>query len=389
MAEVRIPFEMQLPSRVLDLSAAFKSSGYQLYVVGGAVRDAVMGIEPHDFDLATNATPTQVTNIVLSMLTGWSADLTGEAFGVIRARHQRPSREEWDLISAELRELCEFEIATFREDLSAGRHPEVRFATIVEDVQRRDLTINALFYDIDRREVVDLVGGLRDIEEGWIRTVGRPEDRFAEDRLRILRAIRFATRFGYVIDEATERAIIEDNNLQEISPERIRDEFLRSLQTAEDVRVLLGLYGYFNMWPQVMPELFVHAPSSLNDRDPIVLLAHLLGNNPVDVIERRLNALKYSDRELRQVSFLLRFRELSDQNAYRLRKLANSCFITNEQIRAYAVSRGLFDARLVEAFIGYQHSVLGDDLLAEGYSGKALGMELERRERELFERLLK
>lgn len=375
MAEIRRSFVMNLPDKLLSISRAFTLAGYQLFVVGGAVRDAVMGREPDDFDLATNATPQQVQDVLLGML-DWHADETGKAFGVIRAVYKQ------------IEELCEYEIATFREDMSAGRHPEVRFATIVEDVQRRDLTINALFYDIARQEIVDLVGGLKDIDDGLVRMVGRPADRLAEDRLRIMRAIRFATRFGYMMSEETERAILEDNSLEGISPERIRDEFVRSIASANDVRVLFGLYTYFGLWEQIFPGLHV-APTMVIDRQtsPEVAMALMFEGNSTPNVKKRLNAAKYSENEIRQVTFLMEFRQLDFAGAYRMRKLADSIQIASDQINDYVENRMLPHPRMAAKFLKYRPTVKGDDLLAEGYSGRDLGVELERRELELFKRL--
>lgn len=370
MQELRRPLKMQLPETIHRLSEAFTAAGYQLFVVGGAVRDAVLGIEPKDFDLATNATPDQVTKVILSMLPQWTADLTGEAFGVVRAR----TKEYWDQVGPELKSLCEHEIATFREDLTAGRHPEVRFTTIKEDVQRRDLTINALFYDIQREEVVDLVGGLWDLEDGLIRMVGRPADRLAEDRLRILRAIRFSTRFGFMLAEETERAILTDNSLAGISPERIRDEFVRSLHFAQDIRVLLNLYDYFNMWPQVLPGLEVDT-EGVNERWFPHLMALLLDSNDHDLVARQLNKLRYAEAEPRAVSFLLRYRYMGPSDAYKMRRQFQVSKLAQSDLIDYAFLRTLPEMPLARAFASYTLAdpIKGDDLLAEGYSGRALG----------------
>lgn len=373
---------MELPEGVHRLSAAFQAAGFELYVVGGAVRDAVLGSTPKDFDLATNAHPDQVSRIILGML-GYGTDEVGKSFGVVRARVPVPLNE----IRGALHEL-EYEIATFREDMSSGRHPEVRFATINEDVQRRDLTMNALFYDIQTNEIVDLVGGLHDLHNGVVDTVGRPQDRFAEDRLRILRAVRFATRFGYPMSQRTEEAILNDPSLEGISPERIRDEFVRSIASARDTRVLLGLYDYFGLWPQVFPGLMVGTAGMPRMNDVAVILACILSANSVEDVARTMNRLKYSDLEVRQTTFLMRLRELKAENAFRLNKLAHQACISEQQIREFTWMTFCSDAML-EAFIAYQPTVKGDDLLAEGYSGRALGVELERRETELFERLVR
>jgi tRNA nucleotidyltransferase/poly(A) polymerase len=373
---------MKLPERLLRISQAFREAGYQLYVVGGAVRDAVRGSEPKDFDLATNATPEQVTQVILRMLSGWEADLTGEAFGVVRARMCAAMQE--------IKELYEYEIATFREDMSAGRHPTVRFATIREDVMRRDLTINALFYDIEAREVVDYVGGLHDLEIGIVHTVGRPEDRFAEDRLRILRAVRFATRFGYAIHVATEEAIMRDNNLNDVSLERIRDEFVRTVATAQSVTHALQLYRHLGLWERVFPGLKVNVRPGLTSRSVPVLLSQLLEGNDPERVACRLNELRYTDLEVRQVLFFMRFRGLGIDNAFKLRKLYQQGQIARSQVGEYLAERGQPSIRLALAFADYLDlpPVRGDELLAQGYSGRGLGVELERRENELFRGLV-
>lgn len=395
MSEVRRKLEMRLPSAVFDLMKAFQAHGKTLYVVGGAVRDAVMGKEPKDIDLATDALPEEVTKIVTSIVTSkWESDLTGQAFGVIRARTQRLMEEA----AKRINELCEFEIATFREDLSMGRHPEVRFATIKEDVQRRDLTINALFYDISKQEIVDLVGGLDDIAEGVIRTVGRPEDRFAEDRLRVLRAIRFAGRFDFQLNVETYDAIARDNNLDGISWERIRDEVVRGIQTARNPRRFMQLMNSFDMWKRVLPGLDAHAPddSQVSTRGICthsmpVALAMLLDNEPhLTLLARRLNYLKYTADEIAQVSFLLHFRDLETTNAFKMRKAFQQSKLSREDLAEYFIARGLPNRELMSAFSSYLDypAVKGDDLLAQGYSGRALGMELEQLETRIFRRLL-
>ena len=371
--EVRRPFEMVLPEKLLQIAVAFRSAGHQLFVVGGAVRDAVMGIEPHDYDLATDATPEQVTEIILGMI-DWNADETGKSFGVIRARVQQ------------LNELCEYEIATFREDLSMGRHPEVRFATIVEDVQRRDLTINALFYDIEQREIVDLVDGLGDLASGLIRMVGHPEDRFAEDRLRVLRAIRFAARFDYKIQPTTYNAIARDNNLDGVSFERIRDEIVKALESARNLSRFFDLMAELDMWTRALPNLKVDA-RRITSRNMPVVLALMLEDVDLNTLGTRLNCLKYSSDEISQVLFLLRFRELSFANAYKLRKLADRVHITDEQINDYCEDRMLPHPRLTARFLKYRPSVSGDVLLEQGFVGAELGRELERQETLLFTRL--
>ena len=198
--EIRLKFDIPLPKDIYKIKDVIKNAGYKLYVVGGAVRDALLGKTPKDFDLATDALPDTIQNLLKPF---YKTLETGKSFGVINVI--TPSDE--------------YEIATFRKDIGKGRKPDaVEFTTIDQDVLRRDLTINALFYDIDTSEVVDLVGGIEDLKNGVVRTVGSPEERFDEDRLRILRAIRFAARFGSDLDAATDAALKKDSNLNGVSP---------------------------------------------------------------------------------------------------------------------------------------------------------------------------
>ncbi len=234
LMENRIKFDLHVPSDILAIKDVFKHNGNKLYIVGGAVRDAILGKKPKDFDLATDAVPDVVEEIMNRA--GFKTLPTGKAFGVINV----------------FTNMGEYEIATFREDIgsSDSRRPDsVKFTDINHDVMRRDLTINALFYDIDQHEIVDLVGGVNDLKNGIVRTVGRPEERFNEDRLSILRAIRFAGRFGSELNPDVDAALKNNASLEGISGERIRDEFIKGIVSAKSVKHFLGLidkYGLFD-----------------------------------------------------------------------------------------------------------------------------------------------
>lgn len=185
-----------------------KANSFQSYLVGGCVRDSILGREPKDYDITTDATPDQVRRLFDHTV------MVGEAFGVVRVRMNG----------------FEYEIATFRRDgeYADGRHPEsVTFATAEEDVRRRDFTINALLMDPGTGEIIDHVGGRDDIARRVIRAVGNPVERFREDRLRMLRAVRFAAQLGFQIEPATLEAIISRRNLQGVSLERITEELTK------------------------------------------------------------------------------------------------------------------------------------------------------------------
>lgn len=176
--EERIKFDFQIPSDIIEIQKVFTKNGYKLYVVGGAVRDALLQKIPKDFDLATDAIPDKVEEMMQDA--GFRTLPTGKAFGVINV----------------FTDQGEYEVATFRSD-GIGRKPEVKIgASIESDAARRDLRINALYYDIDNKEIIDLVGGLDDLKNNNIQMVGDPQKRFEEDPLRILRFFRFFSRFN-------------------------------------------------------------------------------------------------------------------------------------------------------------------------------------------------
>ncbi|HKV25935.1 MAG TPA: CCA tRNA nucleotidyltransferase [Candidatus Acidoferrum sp.] len=189
-----------------------KGRGYQALLVGGCVRDLLLGREPADFDVATDATPADVMSLFPESVA------VGAQFGVVLI----PRGGE------------NVEVATFRSDLgySDGRHPDrVEFSkTAEEDVQRRDFTINGLLMRHDTNEILDFVGGRQDLTARIVRTVGDPDRRFAEDKLRMMRAIRFAARFGFEIEHATFASIRKHAGaVTDVSPERIREELTKLL----------------------------------------------------------------------------------------------------------------------------------------------------------------
>lgn len=388
MSEIRRPFDMVLPESLWGLIHLLENEGHRAYVVGGAVRDSIMGLDPKDHDVATDATPDQVLGI-LGRVRAWRTNEVGRSFGVVRARHYA---EDGTPLSDE------YEVATFRKDVGVGRRPDaVVFTSVEEDVKRRDFTMNALFYDARAREVVDLVGGLRDIESGVVRTVGRPEDRFVEDRLRIMRAVRFASRFGWSIDLETEAAIARDPRLTGVSPERIRDELVKAIDCAWCPPHLFDALERLGLWAHVLPGLKVSVgPDSLvstrgfDTNDPCIALALLLDAEDVRSLGKRLYALRYTREEVTRITSLLSFRDLDAPRAFTLRGSMEHVGLSLDQLSEYMVQRGMPDRNTFSAFARYLDTppVKGDDLMAQGYSGQALGVELRQREAILFEGLL-
>jgi poly(A) polymerase len=245
-----------------------RQQGFHAYLVGGCVRDLLLGREPKDYDVATNATPEQVMSIFPETYA------VGAQFGVVLA----PGPQG------------DVEVATFRSDIgySDGRHPdEVRFSTDPrEDVARRDFTVNGMLLDPVSNEVLDFVGGRKDLEAKIIRTIGDPKQRFAEDKLRMLRAVRFAARFGYTIEPATFAAIEElADEIQVVSRERVRDELTRMLTEGRARRAFL-LLDESGLLPEVLPEISamkgVEQPPQFHpEGDVFVHTLLLLENLPV------------------------------------------------------------------------------------------------------------
>jgi poly(A) polymerase len=197
-----------------------RSTGHQAFLVGGCVRDLLLGREPADYDVSTDATPTQVEAIFPGSLT------VGAKFGVVivpeaQANSAEPHRQQ-------------VEVATFRSDLgySDGRHPDrVEYTkSPQDDVQRRDFTINGMLLDPETMEVLDFVGGQDDLRARVIRAIGDPATRFHEDKLRMVRAVRFAARFDYEIEPKTREAIQRlAPEILQVSMERLRDELTKIL----------------------------------------------------------------------------------------------------------------------------------------------------------------
>jgi poly(A) polymerase len=222
-----------------------RERGHQAYLVGGCVRDLLLGREPADYDVTTDATPEDVMRIFPET---WAV---GVQFGVVLVPLPKDQVGKQDNDSVE--------VATFRCDVgsSDGRHPDqVRYSKSArEDVERRDFTINGLLLDPVTNQVLDYVGGRADLEAQIIRTIGDPHRRFAEDKLRMLRAVRFASRFGYVIEPATLAAIrVMADEIHQVSRERVRDELTRMLTEgrARDAFLLLDDTGLLE---EVLPEI--------------------------------------------------------------------------------------------------------------------------------------
>ncbi len=234
---------MPLPGYVRDAIQRLFDAGHIAYVVGGSVRDFLVGRETKDHDLATDANPDELCALFPEAVT------VGKAFGVLKVPVRATEGEK----APEF-----FEVATFREDLEYEdhRHPvAVRFSGPEEDARRRDFTINALFYDAKTQRILDPTGGMTDLERRVIRAIGDPDQRFKEDALRLLRAVRFTTALGFELEAQTAEALKARARLiRHVSSERIRDELtliLKGPRAAEALELLRRLHLLEHVLPEV------------------------------------------------------------------------------------------------------------------------------------------
>ncbi len=267
-----------------NIVRTLRQHGFQAYFAGGCVRDTLLGVTPSDYDVATDATPPEVMRIFPETYA------VGAQFGVVLV----PSKDDNLPAPAPSEHPNYVEVATFRNDgdYSDGRHPDqVRYSTDPrEDVQRRDFTINGLLMDpLDGDRVLDFVGGRDDLRAGVIRAIGDPERRFQEDKLRMLRAVRFAARFLYVIDPQTFAAIRKLAPLiHQVSNERVRDELTKML-TEGHARLAFELLEASGLLHEVLPEIErmkgVEQPPQFHpEGDVWIHTLMLLGQLPAQVL---------------------------------------------------------------------------------------------------------
>jgi tRNA nucleotidyltransferase (CCA-adding enzyme) len=280
---VGFPEALEIPESILEIARTLEGAGFEAWCVGGTLRDALLGYRQSDYDIATAATPEQVQALFPRTIG------VGIKYGTVGVLDRK-------------REL--HEVTTFRRDVATdGRHAVVAYGVALEDdLARRDFTINAIAYHPLRREWRDPFNGAADLQHRLIRAVGDPSQRFREDYLRILRALRFSARFDFAIDPLTwEAARAAAPGLAQLSAERVRDEWFKSLRTARSLARLVALWkdvGAARVW---IPELESGAVSNgasvpeppTDQRDPVLLTAFLC-SDPATVLKR----LKASNAEL-------------------------------------------------------------------------------------------
>ena len=349
--------KLRIPTDILKIQKGFKKNGKKLYVVGGAVRDAILGKSPKDFDLATDAKPDEVLKIAKDL--GMKTVEVGKSFGVVMVGGH--------------------EIATFRKDIGKGRRPSsVDYTDIEGDVRRRDLTINALFYDIDRKEIVDLVGGIKDLQKKKIRTVGKAEERFDEDPLRKLRALRFQARLGGSLDKELLDALQKDPSLKGVSFERVRDEVIKSIKSAKDTKKYMELNDKIGFTSLIFPNLKISKPY-INDNDYILFLASLLKKNNPSVLGKQLNKLTYSNDERNNIVFLVSLQHFKPEEVVVFKKLQEKTSLSDDQI----IKFGKLIGKDMKKFVNFNLSVGGKDVPSD-IKGPQIGLWIKNKEKENY-----
>jgi tRNA nucleotidyltransferase/poly(A) polymerase len=364
--EARNVLNLNIPKDVLEINRLFKKAGHELYIVGGAVRDALLGNAPKDYDLATDAKPEKIKEI----LKDYKFKEIGEAFAIVFVI--TPSGNE-------------YEVATFREDIGKGRRPDsVEFSTIDKDVLRRDLTINALFYDIDRNEVVDLVGGVKDLQLKNIKTVGDPLERFGEDALRKLRAIRFAARINGKLDKNVQKALSDDNSLPQVSFPRIRDEFKAGIEKAKKPIYYLQLIEQYNFWDSIFPKINVNK-KFINSHNWKVQLGELLKHNNINDISKELRTkLSYTEEETNSIELMHYLIDVDLENNFMetLKKSKKKGIEMNDIIIFGELNN--IPRKMIMGLFRHEITTRGNDPRLKGLKGKDIGNKIQEIEFEIF-----
>ena len=372
-----------IPNDILKIAKLFRMAGKDIFVVGGAVRDFLQNKIPHDYDLVTNALPEESKRI----LKDWHvSDEQGKNFGVLRIYTDD--------------EPLGYELATYRKDISFGRDTKGddqkveigNHITIADDVKRRDISMNALFYDINKKEIVDLVGGIDDINNKIIRAVGNPADRFREDRLRILRILRFAARTNSTIDKLTHDAILSDNRLRNInakenvSQERILEEWNKTMEHAQKDKSIMKRYisllNKYNIWEQMFPGMEINKNIDIEYiKNPIIFI-DLFGDIKPKI--KKLKELKFPDKLIKEMLFLQEY--LISDDVYNLAKLKKNYHIDDSLILDWSKHMN-FDMKFTKSFIKYCNDgfiIDGLDLMEKGFKGAEIEKEKGRLENERF-----
>lgn len=358
---------IKLPNDVSYILSTFRLHGRKAFVVGGSIRDILMGKTPHDYDITTDALPQQTREI----FAGEHIIDTGLKHGTVTLRINH----------------CSYEVTTFRKEgnYSDHRHPDsVSFSgSIGDDLSRRDFTINAMAYS-PYEGLIDLFDSRKDLQEGIIRTVGDPDERFEEDALRILRALRFSSRFGFVIEEKTADAIHQKKELlRAISSERIFAELSEIVTSANATKTLRQYIDVINVF---LPE--IREITDLDSHAGVLSLRLALLFDQLESAQIRtlMNTLHCEKKLINEVILLHEFsrKPIIDADIYMKKCILP--YLTKQQFELLCDMNGITDQNLISHIIDiYDHGIYlpkqldidGDDLLTIGFSGRQVGQLLD------------
>ena len=387
---ISIGKKMDLPIDIIDLYNIFKLKSFDLFVVGGAVRDFIKNQIPHDIDLVTNAKPNEIIELLKNK---YRIDLQGKQFGVIRVFTEKSPEG--------------IEIASYRTDLVKGRdnkgvHKKVdtENATIESDAERRDLRQNALYYDIGSGDIIDLVGGVEDIDKNIISAVGEASERFIEDRLRILRVFRFTSRNLSKIGQSTIDAIRKDKRLRNVSPiddvsqERIVEEFVKAVDWSaknkkfDSLHYYLELLDKYDMFEEMFPELDINT-DGINTFNLSIIFALLFRDNEIELLRSKLRKYKFPNNIADTACFLLRLRD-NIENLDKiplLYKEKNRYHVNNQTILEFGELYN-FDENYLNAFLKFAPRIDAAKIMTLGFKGPEISAEVKKREIAEFKKLL-
>ncbi len=370
---------IKLPEDVRMILNRFHDNGYEAFIVGGCVRDALLGDQPKDYDITTNAIPMQTEELFHDL----KVVETGIRHGTVTVIINREP----------------YEITTYRTDVkySDHRHPdEVRYAlTLDEDLSRRDFTVNAMAYN-EEKGLIDKFNGVKDLSDGFIRCVGDPDTRFNEDALRILRCIRFASRYGFSIEKNTESALFRNRALlRYVSVERVASEFNEIITSNKAYEYLSEYRIIFETVMPQLEDLDFSLLGKVNCRLYMRLSALFVMDDSLSAVSM-LRHMHYSNKIIDEVSALLDHVDCPLETDYDIRRMffeigikATNDLLSLKKARGDDLDYGMIRKRIRElrkSFIARdQMNINGDDLMILGYRGREIGQILD----ELYEQILR
>ena len=362
---------MKLPENVKYILNELYKNGYEGYIVGGCVRDHLMGKEPHDYDITTSALPEEVKEIFPHTVD------TGIQHGTVTVIIDKTG----------------YEITTYRIDgeYKDNRHPEEVILTdsLPGDLSRRDFTINAIAYN-DVKGYVDLFGGIEDIKRRVIRGVGEPAKRFQEDALRMMRAVRFSAQLDFAIEENTLNALKENADLiRNISIERIREEFFKLILSDHNERldILLNSGMTEHFLPEILDKKFDYGKINSLSRDIVVRLAYIFYGIEWGNVKKIMKRLRTDNKSMAAVTLISKYTDYEITDLYSMRKLVSlvgenikrvievMCAVKNYDSEMYF---NMLEEIKNDCCSLKDLELSGNDLIETGIRGKLVGEALNK-----------